>query len=211
MARRKHSAANKGLPRTLHAPQQPTPERSSKPDYEKDEQGHKRRVDTLLTLRKAKRIDSEAESIAERWRKDYLFACFGARDIPSNATPSQDGPGDAHTRGLERALVAERLSYVHDILGDETHDKLILLLIEGVSFSAMAQELLPDRSGEAARKEMAISCATLLKILPTAYRTACQLQRTRRDNDRKLARKRKSSRIRSAEFTGPSHRGPARG
>lgn len=203
MARRKHSAARNGLASNLHAPQKPTPERSDKPDYEVCD-GKKRRVDNLRTLRNAKRIDSEAESIAERWHRDYLFAGFGVRDMTSNVAPSPDGPGDAHTHGLERALVAERLAYVHDILGNDAHDKLILLLIEEISFSAMAQELLPERSGEAARKEMAISCATLLKILPTAYRTACHLQKIRRDTDRKRARKGKSSRIRSAEFTGPS-------
>ncbi|WP_018981157.1 hypothetical protein [Saccharibacter floricola] len=204
MARRKHSAARNRLASNLHAPQTPTPERCAKPDYEARDGGRKRRVDNLRTLRKAKRIDSEAESIAERWHRDYLFAGFGVRDVPTNAAPSPDGPGDAHTHGLERALVAERLSYVHDILGDDAHEQLILLLVEGISFSAMAQELLSERSGEAARKEVAISCATLLKILPTAYRTACHLQRIRRDTDRKRARKEKPSRIRSAEFTGPS-------
>lgn len=182
----------------------PTPERMKKPDYENVGGGRRRRVNTLLALRKSGRINSEAESIAEKWRNDYLFARFGVKDVPENPLPSQDGPGDAHTHGLERALVSEKLAYVADILGDDAQSRLVLLLIEGLSFTALAEALFPGRSQADGAREAAASLATILGILPSAYRTGCHLQSMRRHEDRRRLRADRPVRIRAAEFAGPS-------
>lgn len=182
----------------------PTPERMKKPDYENIGGGQRRRVNTLLALRKSRRINSEAESIAEKWREDYLFARFGVKDLPENPLPSQGGSGDAHTRGLERALVSEKLAYVADIIGDDAQSRLVLLLIEGMSFSALAEILFPNRSKADGAKEAAVNAATILSILPSAYRTGCHLQSLRRHADRKRLQTDKPVRIRAAEFAGPS-------
>lgn len=182
----------------------PTPERMKKPDYESVGGGQRRRVNTLLALRKSGRINSEAESIAEKWRADYLFARFGVKDMPEHPLPSQDGPGDAHTRGLERALVSEKLAYVADIIGDEAQSRLVLLLIEGLSFSALADALIPNRSKSDGAKEAAASLATILGILPSAYRAGCHLQSMRRHEDRKRLRTDRPVKVRAAEFAGPS-------
>jgi len=161
-----------------------TMERMGKDDYQ-GPAGKRSRCNHLLTLRKAGELDAEAETLAGRWLSDYEFGVHGYTDAMHNPLPSDYIRGDAITFATSRGIASERVGLVRDNLGDDAHDMLVRLLSLDQSFASIAREKFPSRSKTSAEKAIRERAVVLLQILPSAYKSACRLQKQRREQARR--------------------------
>ncbi|UMM08437.1 hypothetical protein MKW11_14810 [Gluconobacter frateurii] len=145
----------------------PTPERVAKGDYEW--QGKKRvKLNTVNALHMAGDIDGDAVTAAKWWICDYVFAHHGYLDILNDVLPSDYVKGDVHTFAISRGNAAERVGMIRDRLGLCAHVRLEMMLARELSFSAMAQALVPSK-GAQGRKVVSAQCALILEQLSDAY------------------------------------------
>ena len=130
-------------------------------------------VTGLTTLAKCGEIDQAQSSAAERWYRDYVMGVVGARD------PEARGSGkapDVHASMLARTAAIGRCRAVRQGLGLCGEIRLKFLLVDELSFSAIAAKLLPgDVNG---RKKIAAQVSFLLEQLAELYAELDQ-QRTR--------------------------------
>lgn len=121
-------------------------------------------VGALATLAKNGDIDQSQSSAAERWYRDYVMGIVGARD------PETRGSGkapDLHASMLARTAAIGRCRTVRNGLGLCGEIRLKLLLIDELSFSAIAIKLFPtDVNG---RKKVAAQVVFLLEQLAELY------------------------------------------
>ncbi len=130
-------------------------------------------VTGLTTLARNGDIDQAQSSAAERWYRDYVLGVVGARD--PEARRSGKAP-DVHAAMLARTAAVGRCRAVRQGLGLCGEIRLKLLLIDELSFSAIASTLLPgDVNG---RKKIAAQMSFLLEQLAELY-VELDLQRTR--------------------------------
>lgn len=128
------------------------------------EEDVQRVVGGLATLARAGDIDQAQSSAAERWYRDYVMGVIGARD--PEARRSGKAP-DIHGSMLARTAAVARCRSVKDGLGLCGEIRLKLLLVDELSFSAIAGKLLPgDING---RKKIAAQMAFLLEQLTEFY------------------------------------------
>ena len=128
----------------------------------KDEVQHV--VNGLTTLAKNGDIDQAQSSAAERWYRDYVMGVVGARDPETRR--SGKAP-DVHAAMLARTAAVGRCRAVRQGLGLCGEIRLKLLLIDELSFSAIAAKLLPgDVNG---RKKIAAQMSFLLEQLAELY------------------------------------------
>ncbi len=121
-------------------------------------------VSGLTTLAKTGDIDQAQSSAAERWYRDYVMGVVGARD--PEARRSGKAP-DLHAAMLARTAAVGRCRAVRQGLGLCGEIRLKLLLIDELSFSAIAAKLLPgDVNG---RKKIAAQVSFLLEQLSELY------------------------------------------
>ncbi len=126
-------------------------------------------VNALATLAKNGDIDQAQSSAAERWYRDYVMGVIGARD--PEAQRSGKAP-DIHASMLARTAAVGRCRSVRNGLGLCSEIRLKLLLIDELSFSAIAARLFPgDVNG---RKKIAAQMAFLLEQLAELYRALDQ-------------------------------------
>ncbi len=114
----------------------------------------------LYGLRRSGAIDDAQVAAAEMWARDYETGVLGASD-PELA--GNCGRGDVHDMMLARAAASERYSYIRAALGRAGERLLILLMIEGLSMSAMGERLQQDR------KTIAGALVLLLEQLVEQY------------------------------------------
>ncbi len=121
-------------------------------------------VTGLATLARSGDIDQTQSSAAERWYRDYVMGVVGARD--PEARRSGKAP-DVHAAMLARTAAIGRCRVVRQGLGLCGEVRLNLLLIDELSFSAIASKLLPgDVNG---RKKIAAQMSFLLEQLAELY------------------------------------------
>ncbi|WP_438381487.1 hypothetical protein ABHV46_10875 [Asaia sp. BMEF1] len=131
----------------------------------------------LFSLRQSGDLDSEGETMAERWRNDYEFAQFGYADFMREPTGADYIKGDAITFAVSRGLAGERVALVREILGTPAHGLLVRLLHHDHSFASIARDLLSNADTTAANKAVRQRAVQLLQILPGAYKTARKMQK----------------------------------
>lgn len=118
----------------------------------------------LATLARAGDIDPAQSSAAERWYRDYVMGVIGARD--PEARRSGKAP-DIHASMFARTSAVARCRSVREGLGLCSEIRLKLLLVDELSFSAIASRLLPgDVNG---RKKVAAQMTFLLEQLTELY------------------------------------------
>ena len=141
-----------------------TPERLGKGQDARVEENVQRLVGGVSSLTGTGDADSAATSAAERWYRDYVMGVIGARD------PEARGSGrapDIHASMLARAAAISRCRTVREGLGLCSEVRLKLLLVDELSFSVIAEKLLPgDTNG---RKKIAAQMSFLLEQLAEQY------------------------------------------
>ncbi len=121
-------------------------------------------VGSLAALAKNGDIDQSQSSAAERWYRDYVMGVIGARDPEMRR--SGKAP-DLHASMLARTAAVGRCRVVRSGLGLCGEIRLKLLLIDELSFSAIAAKLFAgDING---RKKVAAQMAFLLEQLAELY------------------------------------------
>ncbi|MFC0500074.1 hypothetical protein [Asaia krungthepensis] len=171
-------------PKTVKRPSPPrletglvaTIERMAKDDYFGAHDARKR-CRNLFSLRQSGDIDSEGETMAERWRNDYEFAGFGYADFMREPMGADYVKGDAITFAVSRGIAGERVAIVREILGNPAHGLLVRLLHHDHSFAAIARDLLPAADTTTANKAIRQRAVQLLQILPGAYKAARKMQK----------------------------------
>ena len=141
-----------------------TPERLRKGNDFLILDGMQRLCGPLSALHRSGEIDDSHVAAADRWYRDYVLGVVGARD-PDSARSGK--VGDYHAGMLSRVAACTRYRAVRDALGFCTEVRLRLLLIDELSFSAIAEKLMPkDVNG---RKKVAAQMVFLLEQLAEHY------------------------------------------
>ena len=118
----------------------------------------------LSALRRAGDIEENHIAAAERWYRDYVLGVEGARDPDSVRSGKAR---DFHAGMLARVAACTRYRDVRKALGVCTEVRLRLLLVDELSFSAIAVKLMPkDVNG---RKKIAAQMVFLLEQLAEHY------------------------------------------
>lgn len=144
--------------------QRATPERLAKGQDVRLQQNVQRMVGALATLLPDDAVEQARSAAAERWYRDYVMGVVGARD--PEARQSGRAP-DIHAAMLARAAAIGRCRIVREGLGLCSELRLKLLLVDELSFSAIAAVLFPgDANG---RKKVAAQMSFLLEQLAEQY------------------------------------------
>ena len=118
----------------------------------------------LSALHRAGDIEDNHIAAADRWYRDYVLGVEGARD------PDMLRSGkarDFHAGMLSRVAACTRYRAVRKALGFCTEVRLRLLLVDELSFSAIAGKLMPkDTNG---RKKIAAQMVFVLEQLAEHY------------------------------------------
>ncbi|MXV35954.1 MULTISPECIES: hypothetical protein [unclassified Saccharibacter] len=150
----------------------PTTERTLKPDYETVGMGkRKRRVKarTVQTLHESGDISGEAVTAANRWLEDYIFFKGAYADYLKDPLDRDYIPGNIHTFAVARGKAAARIAEVREALGLCSHVRLEMLLVEGMSFSAIGKKLWPAKERATQAKAARSQCSLLLEQLANFY------------------------------------------
>lgn len=141
-----------------------TPERMQKGNDFHILGGVQRLCGPLAALHRSGDIDNSQVAAADRWYRDYVLGVEGARD-PDSARSGK--ARDFHAGMLSRVAACARYRNVREALGFCTEVRLRLLLVDELSFSAIAEKLMPnDVNG---RKKVAAQMVFLLEQLTEHY------------------------------------------
>ncbi|WP_428393545.1 hypothetical protein [Lichenicoccus sp.] len=150
-----------------------SPERLKKGNDFEVFEGTQRLCGPVAALLRSGEIDGSHVAAAERWYRDYVLGVEGVRDPDAKRTGKAP---DIHAGMLSRVAACERHRGVRGALGFCAEVRLRLMLLDELSFSAMAQRLMPkDGNG---RKKVAAQMAFLLEQLAEHYQAIDQ-RRTR--------------------------------
>lgn len=150
----------------------PTKERSMKDDFElsgSEESPVRRKINTIKSLYEMGDIDDDARNAAERWLSDYLFSHLGYADFLHAPLPRDYIRGDIHTFHISRGKAGQRIAAVRENLGDCTHKRLVMLLVEESSFTTMGAKLYPDSPKSTSRARASAQSVLLLEQLACFY------------------------------------------
>jgi hypothetical protein len=151
------------VPNHVRAERSPR-ERAGKGQILRVEEDVQRVIGGLTLLSKAGDIAQDQADAAQRWYKDYVMGIIGAHD--PEARRSGKAP-DLHAAMLSRTEAIGRCKTVRHSLGLCGEVRLRLLLVDELSFSAIAAILLPgDVNG---RKKVAAQMVLLLQKLTELY------------------------------------------
>ena len=145
----------------------PTIERTMKPDYEWID-GKRVKINSVLALERSGDIGGDAVTAAKWWLCDYVFSHYGHLDILKDVLPEGYEPGNIHTFAISRGNAGERINRVRDKLGMVAHNRLVMLLVEELSFSEMGAILYPTK-GREGRRAASAQCAFVLEQVCEAY------------------------------------------
>ncbi len=109
-------------------------------------------------------FDPVQRAAGARWHRDYVKGVLGARD-PEMAS-SGKAP-DLHASMLARCAAIARCRLVREGLGACSEMRLKLLLVDELSFGAIAGRLFPDDVN--GRKKVAAQMSLLLEQLAERY------------------------------------------
>ena len=141
-----------------------SPERLSKGNDFRIFEGIQRLHGPLAALHRSGEIGDVHVAMADRWYRDYVLGVEGARD------PDSDRSGkarDFHAGMLARVAACARHRSVREALGLCAEIRLRLFLVDELSFSSIAEKLMPkDVNG---RKKMAAQMTLLLEQLAEHY------------------------------------------
>ncbi|WP_428375183.1 hypothetical protein [Lichenicoccus sp.] len=147
-----------------HVAHRATPERLAKASGSAVSAGVQRLTGPLLALLRAGDIEAHHVAAADRWYRDYVLGVQGARDPETTSTGRAP---DIHAGMLSRVAACGRHRDVGEALGLCAEVRLRLLLIDELSFSAIASKLMPrDVNG---RKKIAAQMIFLLEQLAEHY------------------------------------------
>ncbi|NPD67872.1 hypothetical protein HN018_10885 [Lichenicola cladoniae] len=152
-----------------------TPERLGKGQDARIQENVQRLVGGVASLTGSDDVARPTTSAAERWYRDYVMGVIGARD------PEARGSGrapDIHASMLARAAAIARCRTVREGLGLCSEIRLKLLLVDELSFSVIAEKLLPGDSN--GRKKIAAQMAFLLEQLAEQYASIDRRRTNRR-------------------------------
>ena len=146
-----------------------SPERLKKGNDFKVFEGTQRLCGPIVALQRSGEIDGSHVSAAERWYRDYVLGVEGVKDPEARRTGKAP---DIHAGMLSRVAACERHRGVRNALGFCAEVRLRLMLLDELSFSAMAERLMPkDGNG---RKKVAAQMAFLLEQLAEHYQAVDQ-------------------------------------
>ncbi|QCE35655.1 hypothetical protein FAI40_10130 [Acetobacteraceae bacterium] len=171
----KKTAAERKVTAHLMPDNKPTPERLLKEDYEKIG-GKFLRSNTVSELERRGVISGDAVTAAKRWLVDFIFATEGYADFlkePLSDEAKEEiekyGYGNVVTFNLARAKASSKLLDVKRALGECSHRRLVLLLGEQISFTAIGRRLFPFSCPTRQRDKASIECAYILEQLAEFY------------------------------------------
>ncbi len=152
-----------------------SPERLQKGNDFSVVEGVQRLCGPVLALRRSGDIDDCHVVAADRWYRDYVLGVEGAQDPDARRTGKAP---DVHAGMLARVAASERHSQIRRALGFCSEIRLRLMLVDELSFSAIAERLLPaDTNG---RKKIAAQMTFLLQQLAEHYHEIDQRRRGNR-------------------------------
>ena len=146
-------------------PQRAPPERLQKGSEFRISRNVQHICGPLQAMRRSGDIDDCHVAAANRWYRDYVLGVEGARDPEAFRSGKA---GDAHTGMLARLAACERHSQVQRALGLCAELRLRLMLVDELSFSAMADKLMHNEVN--GRKKVAAQMTFLLEQLVEHYR-----------------------------------------
>lgn len=152
----------------------PTPERVAKPDFEKDYQGLFAKARTVQSLHSAREISGDAVTAASWWLSDFVFAREGYGDWLRDLAPDGYLKGDVHTFSFQRGQASARVSRIRARLTEPAHELLVMLLADGMSFTAIAELKYPNRHSEKGRRLIRGQSALVLEQLAEYYSSRVQ-------------------------------------
>ena len=124
------------------------------------------RATALDILASSGEIEPIHVKAAERWRRDWLSAMEGI--VSDDARSGR--AADRHVAMLAHAAASARCRAVARCLGAHAELRLKLLTVDEMSFTEVAQALLPSDTN--ARKKIAAQFVLLLDILSNYYAAA---------------------------------------
>ncbi len=143
-----------------------SPERLRKGNHFRILEGVQRLHGPLAALHRSGEIGDVHVAVADRWYRDYVLGVEGARDPDSTRSGKAR---DFHAGMLARVAACARHRSVRDALGLCAEIRLRLFLVDELSFSSIAEKLMPkDVNG---RKKVAAQMAFLLEQLAEHYDT----------------------------------------
>ena len=141
-----------------------SPERLRKGNEFRVLEGVQRLHGPLAALHRSGEIGDVHVAVADRWYRDYVLGVEGARD-PDSARSGK--ARDFHAGMLARVAACTRHRGVRDALGLCAEIRLRLFLVDELSFSSIAEKLMPrDVNG---RKKVAAQMTFLLEQLAEHY------------------------------------------
>ncbi len=133
----------------------------------------------LAALHRSGEICDIHVATADRWYRDYVLGVEGARDPDSTRSGKAR---DFHAGMLARVGACARHRSVRNALGLCAEIRLRLFLVDELSFSSIAQKLMPkDVNG---RKKVAAQMTFLLEQLVEHYHNIDRQSRSARDPDK---------------------------
>lgn len=147
----------------------PTPERVAKPDFEKDHHGLFARARTVQSLHSAREISGDAVTAASWWLSDFVFAREGYGDWLRDLAPDGYLQGDVHTFAFQRGQAGARISRIRARLTEPAHELLVMLLADGLSFTAIAKLKYPCKHFEQGKRLVRGQAAIVLEQLAGYY------------------------------------------
>ena len=144
--------------------QRATPERLRKGSDFRVFEGIQRLSGPLSALHRSGDIEGCHVAAANRWYRDYVLGVEGARDPEGKRSGKA---GDVHSAMLSRIAACGRHRGVREALGFCAELRLRLLRVEELTFSAIAEKLMPkDVNG---RKKIGAQMIFLLEQLAEHY------------------------------------------
>ena len=120
---------------------------------------------SLYLLHRSRKIGGAEVAAAERWYRDWITGIEGARD-PDQARSSG---ADQHSAMLARVAAATRCRAIRAALGLCGEIRLRLLMVEQLSFTAMARQLAARGEEPIDRNAMSAQTQFLLRQLAERY------------------------------------------
>ena len=165
-----HTSAASSVERYLG--ERASPERQDKGSNFRVVEGVQRLWGPISALHRSGDIDDCHVVAADRWYRDFVLGVEGARDPEARRSGKA---GDIHAGMLSRVAACERHREVREALGFCGEIRLHLMLVEELSFSSIADKLLPgDVNG---RKKVAAQMVFLLEQLVEHYASLDQRRR----------------------------------
>lgn len=123
----------------------------------------------MQSLHNFHEISGDAVTAANWWLTDYIFAREGYGDWLREVNSTEYLKGDVHTLAIQRGQADARIDRIRAGLTDPAHEMVMMLLAEGLSFTAIAQKKHPDKYFEQGKRLVRSQAAIVLEQLAAYY------------------------------------------